>query len=256
MIVKNTIAVLVLLISYAGFLISNAPAAWVVSHARPQLAAAKARLSDVRGSAWTGSAELGMQGQNLGRLHWHASFWPLITGHLDAAVSVQGPELRLSGFVSGAGETMQLNHVKGEADLPLLAGLAGLPGGVKGTLTADLDKVVIKGRSLQSAQGDLIAHDASMPDLGVNLGTLTLNLFGTQNGTAGGLENSGGDLQLGGTLTLNKAGAYVLHVTLKPLGNNAKANQIRDGLAAVLGAPDASGRYHYNAAGRLALGGL
>lgn len=256
MIAKTTLAILVLLVSYAGFLITNAPAAWVVSHARPRLAAAKASLSDVRGSAWAGSAELGLRGQNLGRLHWHASFWPLITGHLDADVSVRGSEFRLSGFVSGAGKTMQLNHVKGEADLPLLAGLAGLPGGIKGTLTADLDKVVIKGQTLQSAQGNLVAHGAAIPDLGVSLGTLTLNLYGTPNGTAGGLENSGGDLQLGGTLTLSKTGAYVLRATLKPLGNSAKANQIRDGLAAVLGAPDASGRYHYNATGRLALGGL
>ncbi len=253
MIAKTAIAIFVLLVSYVGFLAANAPAAWVIAQAQPQLKAAKATLSDIHGSAWSGSAELGLQDENLGRLHWHASFWPLVTGHLNADVSVQGSEFKLSSHLAGAGQTLQLSHLKGEADLPVLARLAGLPGGLSGTLTADLDKIAFKQQVLQSAQGTLVAHGVSVPDLGVNLGTLTLNLHDTASGVEGELGNSGGDLELTGTLMLTRAGAYVLRSTLKPRGNGTKANQMRDGLAAVLGAPDASGHYHYNATGQLNL---
>ncbi|MGH8225385.1 MAG: type II secretion system protein N [Gammaproteobacteria bacterium] len=254
MIAKTIIAILVLLASYVGFLAANAPAAWVIAQAQPQLEAAKATLSDVRGSAWNGSAELGLRDEDLGRLHWQASFWPLITGHLNADVSVQGSELKLSGHIAGAGQTLQLSHVKGEAALPVLARLAGLPGGLSGTLTADLDKVAFKQQALQSAQGNLVAHGVGVPDLGVSLGTLTLNLYDSGSGVQGKLANSGGDLELAGTLSLITSGIYVLRATLKPRGNSAKSNQIRDALAAVLGAPDSSGHYHYNATGHLNLG--
>src|SRR5699024_1137158 len=89
MIVRIVIAVLVVLISYAGFVVANTPASWVVAQARAQLDAAQVSLVDARGSAWNGSAELSLHKKHLGRLNWDASSWALLSGQLDADFSLK-----------------------------------------------------------------------------------------------------------------------------------------------------------------------
>ncbi|MGH8160974.1 MAG: type II secretion system protein N [Gammaproteobacteria bacterium] len=256
MIARIVIAVVVLLISYVGFVLANTPAAWVVAQARPRLAGTQASLSDVHGSAWHGNAELSFKGRDLGRLYWKASPWPLIGGNLDGDFIIKGGTLQLSGHVATGDKSTRLNNVKGQADLDLLATLLGLPAGLKGTLTANIDEVVINSRpGIQSATGRLVAHGVRIPDLGVGLGNLTLNLHdqGKNQGVRGDLRNSGGDIALRGTLMLTQTGAYVVQATLKPQTTGAKQNQIRDGLTAILGAADASGRFHYRTTGQLVL---
>ncbi len=254
MIARIVIAVLVLLISYAGFVIANTPASFVVAQARPQLADSQARLSDVRGSAWHGNAELSFKGRDLGRLYWKASPWPLIGGNLDADFIIKGNSLQLSGHLATGDKTARLSHVKGQAPLDLLAALLDLPLGLTGTLTANLKEVDINSRpAIQSATGKLVAHGVRIPDLGVGLGNLVLNLQpqGKNQGVHGNLSNSGGDIDLRGTLMLTQTGSYVVQATLKPQTTGAKQNQLRDGLTAILGAADSSGRFHYHATGQL-----
>jgi hypothetical protein len=253
MILRIVIAVLVFIISYAGFLAANTPAAWVVAEARPQLAKAQATLGDVKGSAWSGSGELSLKGHDLGRLYWHASPWPLISGNLHADFIVKSNNFHLSGKVAADGKTTRLANIKGRAGIDLLAPLVGIPAGLTGTLTANLDHVVLKRQAIQSAQGKLVAHGVRIPDLGIGLGNLTLTLHNTSGSVQGQINNSGGDITLRGHLTLTKTGAYVLQATLKPHPSSTKKNMIRDGLTAILGAQDSSGRFHYHATGRLSL---
>ncbi|MGH8273738.1 MAG: type II secretion system protein N [Gammaproteobacteria bacterium] len=233
---------------------ANTPASWVVAQARPQLTAAQATLADVHGSAWSGNAELSLKGRDLGRLYWKTHPWPLVTGNLDADFIVKGDAFNLSGTVATGGKVTRLNHIDGQAGLNRLAQLLGVPAGLKGTLVAKLDKVVINSRQgIQSAEGTLVAHGVRIPDLGVGLGNLTLTLKNSPSGVKGRLSNSGGDIALNGNLTLTKTGTYILQATLKPHAGGTKQNQLRDGLTAILGAADASGRFHYRTTGRLAL---
>lgn len=239
----------VVLISYALFLAWNAPASLVVAAARSRLAGTQTSLFDPGGGAWSGHAELMFRGNDLGRLQWHANPWALVVGHLSADFRLHGSELELRGHADTGGGRIELRNLQGSAALPLLAALVGVPGGLEGTLAARLDRVAFaSGGSLQYASGELEAREASLSQLGVNLGTLTLALATNAKGISGTLRNHGGDLELSGDLTLTPEGDYTLHTSLFPHPGN---NRLTDGLAALLGAPDSTGRYHFDASGRL-----
>lgn len=253
MIVRIVIAVLVLLISYAGFVVANTPASWVITQARPQLSSARVALVDVRGSAWDGSAELSLRGEHLGRLHWSTSPWAVMGGSLDADFSIQGSRLDLSGSITRDGTLTRLTDVHGQGSIGFLANLFSIPADLEGTLTANFDTLVLKAPStIQKANGKIVAHGVRIPDLGVGLGNLTLTLNNSGNAVKGQLDSSGGDIALNGTLTLTQTGAYVLQATLKPRPGPMQ-NQIRDALTIILGSTDASGRFHYNTTGRISL---
>lgn len=253
MIIRALIAVVVLLLSYAGFVVANAPAGWVIAQAKPRLAKADIRLVNARGSAWAGSAGLILRGERLGRLSWSASPWPLLSGALAAEFSIQGKRLTLSGKLATAGETTRLTDIHARASIDFLARMLGLPADLRGTLVADLDKLVLgASRRIRSVEGKLVAHGVRIPDLGVALGNLTLSLRDSGKTILGRLENSGGDIDIRGRLTLMQSGSYVLQATLKPRPG-PKQNQIRDALTVLLGATDSAGRFHYNATGRISL---
>lgn len=254
MIVRTTIAVLVLLLSYAGFLLANMPASWVVAQAHEQLATAQVSLADTRGSAWNGSAELSLEKQHLGRLNWSTSPWSVLGGELNADFSLEGQRLELSGLVASGHDTTRLGNLDGRADIDFLAALLGIPADLEGTLVAHLNEVVIgNNRTIRSAEGKLVAHGVRIPDLGVGLGNLTMTLENSGKKVTGQLDNAGGDIAIRGTLTLTRSGSYVFQATLKPRPGRPNENQIRDGLTVILGKTDSQGRFHYSTTGRISL---
>lgn len=252
MILKAIAATLLFLVAYGGFLISNAPAAWVVSHLNPRLSAVHASISDPSGGAWSGAGQLQVNGTALGRLHWDAAFWPLVTGHLDSRVRLQGSSIQASARLDAGGKTLRLEDLDGRADLQTLARLANLPPDAKGTLVAALSSLSLSGQgALESAQGTIDVHGTSLPDLGVQLGTLHLMLQNAANHMIHGvINNQGGDLDISGQVNLYSGSRYTLTAYIKP-HPGSKNDQMRDALAAILGKPDAQGRYHYITSGRL-----
>jgi len=246
---RIALAAAVFLLSFGGFLAAGVPAGWLVQRVNTRLAPVQASLSDAHGTAWHGSGQLVYAGTTLGHLDWTTSPWPLVHGTLSARLHLRGSSLDAHARLTGGNQGLTLSHLRGRSDLPLLARLANLPTALKGTLVANLDTVSIgPDGMLESASGRLEAHDARLSDFGVNLGTLALQLQPSGQGVNGVLQNSGGDLNLRGRLTLRKNGTYTLHATLKP---HAGQNRLRDGLSAVLGSPDQQGRYHYDTRGRL-----
>lgn len=252
MILKIIATTLVFLIAYGGFLISNAPAAWVVSRINPRLSAVHASITDPGGGAWSGSGELHVNGMALGRLDWNAAFWPLVTGHLDSRIRLHGSSIEATARLDAGGETLRLAHLDGRADLQTLARLANLPPEAKGTLVADVSSLRLSGRgALESAEGTIDVHGTSLPDLGVQLGTLHLTLRNAANHMIHGvISNQGGDLDISGQINLYNGSRYTMIAYLKP-HPGSKNDPMRDALAAMLGQPDAQGRYHYNTSGRL-----
>lgn len=249
MILRIAAAALLFLFSFFAFLLRGTPAAWLAARAAPTLAANGIDLGEVRGSAWRGAGEIVLHGTDLGRLQWTASPWPLLRGRIAADVSVAGNGLRLRAAVQADRSATVFHRIDGRAGLPLMASLVGLPTGLQGTLVVDLATVRFgSGGALQAADGTLRAENASLPELGVDLGTLTLTLKSADGTIRGVLAGKGGDLDLAGTLVLSSAGSYTLHTTLKP---HPGKDRLADGLAALLGAPDADGRYHYDASGTL-----
>lgn len=254
MILKTASIILLFLIAYGGFLITNAPAAWLVSRVNAQLASAHASLSNPQGGAGNGSGDLVVEGTPLGRLHWDASFWPLVTGHLEARIRLQGDKVEAHGRIDAGGKSLQLTDLQGRADLPTLARVADLPPEATGTLIADIQSLRLSNQgALEGAQGSVVIHGTRLPDFGVALGTLHLTLrnAGSNNTVHGSIGNDGGDLDITGQLNLYDGNRYTLSAFLKPHPGD-KNDPMRDALSAVLGRPDGQGRYHYQVSGRLA----
>jgi len=217
------------------------------------LAAAHASLSDARGGAWTGSGQLRVNGTPLGRLSWDAGFWPLITGHLDADVKLQGNDIRARARVNAQRKSLRMTNLKGQADLQMLARLAHLPPEAQGTLVADIKALRVSARGvIETASGSIDIHGTRLPDLGVDLGTLHLVLQDSKadQGIHGMISNDGGDLDINGQLNLYHGDRYSLIAYLKP-HPGSKNDPMRDALAAVLGKPDSLGRYQYRVSGVL-----
>jgi|GEM_PF-1659860 len=253
MIIKYVTTTFVFLIAYGAFLITNIPSGWLVSRINPQLAPAHASLSDARGGAWTGSGQLRVNGKPLGRLSWDASFWPLITGHLDADVKLRGNDIQAHARVNAQRTSLRVTNLEGQADLQMLARLANLPPEAQGTLVADIKALRLSSQGvIQAAQGHVDIHGTRLPDLGVDLGTLHLVLQDTHanNEILGVISNDGGDLDINGQLHLYRGARYGLVAYLKP-HPGGKNDPMRDALAAVLGKPDTLGRYQYRVSGVL-----
>lgn len=253
MIIKSIITIVVFLVAYGTFLISNVPSGWLVSRLNPQLAAAHASLSDTRGGAWTGSGQLAVNGTPLGRLSWDADFWPLLTGHLDADVKLQGNDIRARARVKAQRKSVRMTNLKGQADLQMLARLAHLPPEAQGTLVADIKLLQVTPQgAIEAARGNVNINGTRLPDLGVDLGTLHLILryTGPNQGIQGAISNDGGDLDISGQLHLYHGNRYSLLAYLKP-HPGSKNDPMRDALAAMLGKPDRLGRYQYRVNGIL-----
>ncbi len=238
----------VFLVSYVAFLIHGLPATWAARRLDARLAPIGASLSQTQGSAWQGRGTLIFHGTDLGRLDWHTSVWPLVTGELSAAVQLRSPNLQVHARLMANGHGVRIENLQGEAALPPLAKLADLPTTLNGTLVATVAKATFDNHgNIGPLQGHAEIRHASLPELGVKLGTLILRFTPGSRGSVGDFHNSGGDLDLSGQLTLTPNGAYVLDAELRP---HAGQNQMRDALSAMLGAPDGQGRYHYHQAGR------
>lgn len=249
MYLKSALSILVFLVSYTGFLAFDIPAGWVVSRVDSRLQAAGVAVTAARGSAWHGSGEVALHGTPVGTLAWRTSPWPLVAGRLEAGLRLRGSAIEVSARVRDTRKGLRVTQLDGRAALSFLARLAGLPTALDGTLVARIREAVLgNGGTLESASGRLEAHAARLPRLGVSLGTLTLRVTPAGDGIHGRFRNTGGDLAVAGELTLKPGGAYAVRATLKPRRGQ---NRLRDALAAVLGAPDVEGRYHYHATGRL-----
>lgn len=239
----------VFLITYIIFLISGVPAGWAVSRVDAHLSAVDAAVVAAHGSAWHGGGRLQVGGVAVGVLSWSASPWPLVAGHVQAKLRLHGSRVNATARVRVGRHRLRLSGLQGRAALPFVARLAHLPATLHGTLVAQIAELSAREDGvLAAATGALVARDVRLPRLGVSLGTLTLQLATDHGVIHGTLANGGGDLTVAGVLTLRPGGRYALHATLRP---HAGRHRLRDALTAVLGAPDANGRFHYAVAGVL-----
>lgn len=253
MIGKFLATISVFLISYAGFLTYNIPSGFLVSRVNRQLAPANAHIADARGSAWAGHGMLDVNNIQLGRIAWDSSPWHLVTGHLQALVHIEGDGISARGDLDADSDRLRIENLRGKADLALLARVANMPDMAEGTVDADIKSIRLSGQGLlESATGEVDVHRLRLPALEVSLGTLFLHVdSGTgKDSVHAVINNSGGDLDINGQITLRNGTNYTLIAYLKPHPGQ-KNDPMRDALAAVIGAPDAQGRYRYVTSGRL-----
>lgn len=253
MIWKTAATILVFLVAYVGFLISGIPSGWVISRVNRQLAPAGAHIVDTSGNAWSGHGTLRVNATRVGQIKWDTSPWPLVIGHLQALLHLEGNGITAHARLNASSAGVEVDDLQGRADLALLARIANMPNSAKGTLVADVKSVRLSPQArLQSAKGNIDVHGASLPDFDVNLGTLFLRLSNGsgKNTVHAVLNNTGGDLNVTGQMTLYDGSRYTLIAYLKPHPGQ-KNDSLRDALSAFIGSPDSKGRYHYVTSGRL-----
>jgi general secretion pathway protein N len=208
----------------------------------------------VSGTAWKGHAQvLQVQGTRLGGIEWDLHLLSLFTGRLSAAVKLT----RIDGYAQAEmtlkpGGSMSFKDLN--ASLPLSALPSNvIPGGWAGMLNLRLAGLVVENSWPRSADGTLEAVNITGPARQpVNMGSYKITFPATQaapaDTLAGALTDTGGPLQVTGTVQLKPDRSYLVEGQIA-----TRADAPRDVVNALqyLGPADAQGRRPFSFAGTL-----
>jgi len=237
------------ILSYLVFALVTLPASVVISRLEPY----GVRAAGVSGTAWNGSAQVfQVAGINVGQLSWDLHVVPLFTLKAVADVDVR----RVDGFARGvvsAGKT-RLELTDFSASLPVAALPPQVaPGGWTGVVNARFASLVVENDWPTSADGMIDLADLTGPARRpVNIGSYQVRFpeKGTTTDTlVGAINDTGGPIQINGTIQLKAADrSYLLDglVATKP---NAPADFART--LEFLGPPDAQGRRQFSLSGTM-----
>jgi len=238
-------------LTYVVFALWTLPASIVLS----RLESSGIRAAGVEGGLWKGRAQVvQVQAVNLGAATWDLDILPLLTGRLSADVQVA----RSDGFAqskviahgSGLVEFHELT-----ASLPLSALPANhTAGGWTGTLNLKLGELHLQDAWPIAASGLVelvnLAGPARQP---VPMGSYQIELPAPNaepiaDTLIGGLSDTGGPLEVKGTLQLKRNRSYLIEglVATRP-----DAPQNMTSTLQFLGAPDAQGRRPFSLEGTL-----
>lgn len=204
----------------------------------------------VEGTPWRGRAQrLAVQQTSFGPVVWQLRPLRLLIGRLEYRLFVQsgagGGELRVGRGLFGAPYVRGAQLSLPAADLArqLRLNLVSLGG----DFLIDIDTLRLSGAWPGELQGELRWQDARLVQpQRVGLGNLRMTLELRDGNVVGILGDDGGPLELGGELAIGPDRNYRLDALLKP---RAEADpQLRDSLA-MLGSPDAQGRYRLQYSG-------
>lgn len=203
------------------------------------------------GTVWNGRCTaLKVSGAALGDARWSVRGSRLLAGKLAATVILTKPRLDVRGvFEMGGSGTITGRAIK--ALVPLDASvLPQLPPNLRGTIRADLERLVISGRTIQAVEGRLEGFDLAQVggSRTLVLGDYALTFPATPSSAepVGALEDLRGPLDVVGSLRLTREPGWILEgrVAAQPDAPPDLARQLQ-----YLGAPDASGRRAFSLAG-------
>ncbi len=236
--------------AYLVFLVLTLPATLVLGWLRP--ADAGWWLESVQGSVWCGEARrLHYAGLSLDNPEWRLRPLALLLGRVEYGLRVSGEAATVDARVGRAldgGFYLRDTHGRLAAALltALVSGELLHAGGELQVELAALDY----DQGPQSATGQLRWQAAALTDpMEISLGDFQL-LLETKDepGIHGVLTDTQGVIAVDARLSLHPDGRYELLGTLEPRAN--ATDELRESLA-LLGRPDARGRYRLNYRGKL-----
>lgn len=252
-ILKISAAVVLALVLAAGLLVWFLPARLAMLWITPPH---NLRLQQVSGLLWDGRGQVTTaSGHPLGQAHWLASR-SAIWGKPELQLDFTGPQLDFSGHMQKlpAGQ-IDWRDVHVRADLALLDAYAALPvGQPRGELSVAASHVLLEGgwplQMRATAQWTAASMHRSRGDL--PLGTLNVQAQAINGVIAAQLSDDGrGPLEAAGTLQLSPLG-WRVDATLRSRQTEPALSHWLAGLG--LGRPDASGTFHIQRSGGLAIG--
>jgi len=241
--------------AYLAFALSSFPAGTAYAWFPP----AGLQLQGLEGTLWSGRAAAAKVGELAQHdVRWSVHAWQLLLGRLAADLRAQLDEGFVAAQVKATRSHVSLSEVRASTSLPTLR--AVLPvGGVRGeanlTLSAlELDvakawptKVI---GDLKLLQLETVPFSVTGPrGKLVPIGNYTVRFTEGANPINATFNDSGGPLEVSGTLVVNAARGYKLDGLIKPRADAAQ--EVVDGLNVVASEPDAEGRRRLSLTGSL-----
>jgi hypothetical protein len=228
------------LLVFVAVLLAYLPASWVVVRLP---AALQFECADVGGSIFEGEC-LGakLQGKALGDATWNLGRLALLRGRLVGDVDVRGAlnaRADLDVNLSGNGELRNLR-----ANFPLDPQvIPQAPPDQRGTLVADLKRVVLENRAPRAIEGNLeLQNFRQVGARPLELGSYRVEFDGKtqpEGNAIGKLSDLGGPFEMVGTVTLIPPDGYLVQGTIA--GRTAQAESLVREIT-VGAPPDTSGR--------------
>lgn len=243
------------MLAYVFALVALFPAHHAYGLTRPRLPEDLAlNLYNLDGSICSGHAgTLSWHGVPLGALHWELDPWQLLRGQLTARLQLHGKNTQINShatvMLDGNVVLRDLDARLSAAQLLLLLN-PGLPIAAAGTVTVRLDEVHLQPPHSPVLHG-VINWNQALLVVGqpLQMGNLHLTLQADDNGgTRGALGDSGGPLEVNGSVIIDPNRVFHLSVKLRPRPGAGAA--LDNGLQ-LLGDPDGRGYYNLRYRGQL-----
>lgn len=211
----------------------------------------------ISGTIWKGEARvISVAGLQLRNTEWDIAAWRLLTGKLSGPFRSRwgGGFIEADGGISLTG-TISLSDVRGSFDIAPLTSVLGVPD-LGGIANLEFTEVVIRDNWPQRLVGRGELRSLSSPLMGRGDAQFIGNVgfvFNTSKETdldtvTGQLQDTGGPLQLNGTLVLTQPRNYELKTRIK--ARPSAPDSLRNNLA-FLGAPEADGTRVFQLAGSM-----
>jgi general secretion pathway protein N len=230
-------SIILALVGFVLVLILRFPARW----AAPLLPHA-VHCDQLEGSVWSGRCSaLTISGSAVGDLDWDLHFLPLLRGQLDLQLDLanQGSYLR-GNIARGFGGELTGRDVS--LDVPLNNRLvSSIPAGVQAHLSGRLARVTWNGTAITALQGEMDVQDL-IGQQGLALGNYHVT-FVPAEPPSGELHDTGGPLQISGSVKLLRDGGYDVDglVAARPSAPPTIVDAIK-----YLDTPDAQGRRRFS----------
>jgi hypothetical protein len=209
----------------------------------------RARIANASGTVWNGSGELILQGGERRSVAWQINPWQLLRGEVRGTFANDGDPHRGAQFAIARGK-LELEGFDLSMPMSALLRAAGVPSlfsGVGGDVGVHVDRFVRDPDALD-VQAAMQWHNASLPGLGpypsMAIGDLHAEMSGRGPEVSGPIANSGGEVEIEGTLTATASGAARVDARVAPRAgiDPSRAQAISAALATV-GSPDPRGGY-------------
>jgi general secretion pathway protein N len=221
-------------------------------------APAEVMLTGIQGTLWYGRAAAGTVGDlALRDINWDVRVLRLLIGRLSAEIKAQLSDGGFSANVTlTPGGRVALTGVRASTSLPTLK--AVLPvSGTQGRADVSLSRLELDDGRLVEVVGELKLAELEItplistgPRRLVPIGNYTVEfLESSGKGVNATFRDTGGPLEVTGTLVVDDARAYTLDGMIKPRADASQ--ELLNGLAVLTQDPDAAGRRRLTLTGTL-----
>lgn len=243
--------------AFLAFFLNSFPAATVLRWFAP----ADLRLAGVEGTVWSGQAALAsVPGLPLRDVRWNVRGWTLLVGRLSGRVGARladgfvDTEFSLPIFSAGSG-SVTASQTRISTSLPTLRNVLPVSGAL-GQTSVNLDELVLEEGWPRRIVGTLrisglqVEPFAGAGDTMIRLGDYEVTFAESPSpDIMAAIRDTGGPLELNGTLTLTPNREYLVEGSLATRPEAQR--ELIQGISIMLPEPDASGRRSFSFPGSL-----